>query len=83
MLQYIFEKSCFFDLEDNQGQMIYTTGEIIGHPIGSSVDLEDYDNEITGIEEEMTAYDRVICLTSVLQKFANWTDNVTTIQIGV
>ena len=42
------------------------------------MDLEYYDNETTGIKEEMTAYDRVICLTSVLQKFANWTDSVKT-----
>ena len=74
MLQHIFKESCFLGLEDNQGQMIYTTGKIIGHPTGSSVDLEDYDNEITGIEEEMTG---------LLQKAENWTDNVTTTQSGV
>ena len=74
MLQHIFKESCYLDLEDNQGQMIYTTGKIIGHPTGSSGDLEDYDNEITGIEEEMTG---------VLQKAANWTDNVTITQSGV
>ena len=74
MLQHNFKESCFLDIEDSQGQMIYTTGKIIGHPTGSSVDLEDYDNEITGIKEEMTG---------VLQKAANWTDTVTTTQSGV
>jgi hypothetical protein len=59
MLQHIFEESCFLDLEDDQGQMIgHTPGEIIAHLIGSNVNLEDYDDEITAIAEGMrTEYD--------------------------
>jgi hypothetical protein len=53
---YFFEESCFLDLEDNQGQMIdHTPGTTIDHNIGSNVEPEDCDDEITCIEELMRA----------------------------
>jgi hypothetical protein len=54
MIKYIFDQSCFLDLEDDQGQMIgKTPHELIAHVIDTNITEEDYDNEIISIEEEM------------------------------
>jgi hypothetical protein len=59
MLKYIFEDSCFLDLEDDQGQMIgKTPHEILSHISEANITPEDYDNEILSVEEGMrTDYD--------------------------
>jgi len=54
MIKYIFEESCFLDLEDDQGQMIgHTPTEIITHILEANVTIEDHDDEILAIEEDM------------------------------
>jgi hypothetical protein len=54
MIKYIFEESCFLNLEDDQGQMIgYTPHEIITHICNANVAPEDHNNEISAIEEDM------------------------------
>jgi hypothetical protein len=56
MIKYIFEESCFLDLEDDQGQMIgKTPHEIITHICDANVTPEDHDDEVITIEEEMRA----------------------------
>jgi hypothetical protein len=54
MIKYIFEESCFLDLEDDEGQMIgYTPHQIITHICDANVTPEDPDNDIIAIEEDM------------------------------
>jgi hypothetical protein len=59
MIKYIFEESCFLDLEDQQGQMIgHNPTDIINHIYVNNVTVEDHDDEILAIEEDMRqAYD--------------------------
>jgi hypothetical protein len=59
MIKYIFEESCFLDLEDDQGQMTgHSPNEIIKHICDANVTMEDHDDEILVIEENMRqAYD--------------------------
>jgi hypothetical protein len=59
MLKYIFEESCFLDLEDDQGQMIgKTPHQILTHIAEANITPEDYDDEILTVEEGMrTDYD--------------------------
>jgi hypothetical protein len=54
MIKYIFDKSCFLDLEDAQGQMIgHTPHDILSHIYTANVEEEDHDDEIIVIEERM------------------------------
>jgi hypothetical protein len=54
MIKYIFDDTCFFDLEDDQGQMIgYTPHEIITHICDANVTTEDHDAEILDIEDRI------------------------------
>jgi hypothetical protein len=54
MLKYIFDESCFLDLEDDQGQMIgYTPHEVITHIFDTNVSPEDHDREIVSIEKDV------------------------------
>jgi hypothetical protein len=54
MIRYVFDDTCFFDLEDEQGQMIgYTPHEIITHICDANVTTEDHDAEILDIEDRI------------------------------
>jgi hypothetical protein len=54
MIRYIFDESCFIDLEDDQGQMIgLTPHDILSHIYTENVEEGDHDNEISQIEKRM------------------------------
>jgi hypothetical protein len=54
MIKYIFDESCFLDLDDDQGQLIgKTPHDILEHIYTANVDEEDHDNEIIEIETRM------------------------------
>jgi hypothetical protein len=54
MIKYIFDESCFLDLEDAQGQMIgHTPHDILSHIYTANVEEEDHDDEIIEIKKRM------------------------------
>jgi hypothetical protein len=54
MIKYIFDESCFLDLEDAQGQMIgKTPHDILNHIYTANVEEGGHDNEISAIEKRL------------------------------
>ena len=48
MIKYIFDQTCFIDLQDEQGKMMGCTEiYVIDHLTKQQVNPEDYDDEIT------------------------------------